>query len=155
GLRPEQQALVTQWESTAQRLGQPEIRYQEVKDPATAAWLGLLPGVGGFYTHRPGIAVAGVLTGPIRIAWGAASAHSSAYDYNFGALRDRMIDLGKRQAAADELNLERQVLEKQIPAEVFQARRERLQRCSEELEKERGLPGAVHTPGAINSCLNE
>ena len=155
GLRPEQQTLVTQWESTAQRLGQPEIRYQEIKSPTTAAGLGFLPGAGGFYTGRTGVGVAGILTWPLSIAWEPAVAHSAAYDYNFSKFRDRMIDLGMREAGADERELESELVSKQIPSEVYQARRDRLRQCSDQLNAEHGLAAAIRTPAAINRCLDE
>jgi hypothetical protein len=155
GLRPDQQALVPRWESTAQALGHPEVRYEELKSPTTAAWLGVLPGAGGFYTHRTGVAVAGLLTWPISIAWEPAASYSGAYQYNFWQFRDRMIDVGSRAAENDERDLERQLVSKQIPSEVYEARRDRLRHCVEELKAERGQKPAARTPAAIDGCLAE
>ena len=64
-LTRQQREDILHWESEVKELGHPEIRYEEVKSPTKAAWLGLLPGVGGFYTHRPGLGVAGILCWPI------------------------------------------------------------------------------------------
>src|SRR5262245_37018241 len=143
GMRAEQSALVSRWESRAAEMGRPDVRYREVKDPDTAGWLGVLPGAGGFYTGRTGLGVAGLLTWPLSIAWEPASAHSAAYDYNFAKFRDQMIDVGVQQADVDERTLEQQLTSKQIPSEVYQARRDRLRSCKEQLGAQRGLHAAV------------
>jgi hypothetical protein len=155
GLRPDQQVLVPQWESPARTLGHPEVRYEELKSPTTAAWLGVLPGCGGFYTHRAELAVAGLLTLPLSITWEPEGAYSGAYQYNFWQFRDRMIDVGSRAAEADERDLERQLMSKEIPHEVYEVRRDRLRHCAEELKAERGQEPAAESPGAINACLDE
>lgn len=69
GMRPSHRQLVAEWESKAVALGHPEVRYAQIKNPIAAAALGLLPGVGGFYTGRSGIGVAGPLTWPLSILW--------------------------------------------------------------------------------------
>ncbi len=57
----------------------------KIKDPAVAAWLNVLPGVGYFYlvseTEEKQLwymGVLGVLTYPLSIAWGVPGAHSDA-----------------------------------------------------------------------------
>jgi hypothetical protein len=156
GMRADQHALVPQWESQAAALGHPEVRYEDIKDPTTAAWLGaFVPGAGGFYTGHPGLGVAGLLTWPISVIWEPAKANSAAYEYNFARFRDRMIDLATTQADADERELERQLTGKQIAFEVYETRRDRLQECKVDLKTERGLEPANQTPAAINACLDE
>jgi hypothetical protein len=156
GMRADQHELIPRWESQAAAWGHPDVRYQEIKDPTTAAWLGVfLPGAGGFYTHRPGLGVAGLLTWPISLIWEPTKASAAAYDYNFWKFRDRMIDLTVLEADADERTLEGQLTSKQILPEVYQARRDRLRDCKERLDKIRGLKPAIQEPAAINQCLDE
>src|SRR3989442_14028950 len=99
GLRPSQQADVAQWEAEAAQLGHPEVRYVEYLDPGTALGLGFLPfGIGGFYVHRPGLAVSGILCWPLSMTWEPAVAYSSAEQYNYRELRARSSSL--REAPA-------------------------------------------------------
>lgn len=155
GMRPSHRELVTAWESKATALGYPEVRYRQVKSPRAAAALGLLPGVGGFYTGRSGIGVAGLLTWPINLLWEPALAYSAAYEYNFARFRDRVIDLALMQATAAERELERQLEHEEISLPLFQRRRDRVLRCRQELSAQKGLRSALRAPAAIAPCLED
>ncbi|MCT4574778.1 MAG: hypothetical protein OIF36_02185 [Alphaproteobacteria bacterium] len=63
------------------------------KDPTAAAFLGLLPGGGSFYTRQYGYGVANLLLWPLSILWdpinGARGAETLNYDTTYFAIRRR------------------------------------------------------------------
>jgi hypothetical protein len=96
-----QRLEMEQWELEAKRNNRPEVRYIEHLSPSRAASLGFLPfGVGGFYVHRPGLAVSGILCWPLSITWLPAVAYQSAHRYNYEDFRGR-IQVMREQLKAD------------------------------------------------------
>ncbi|WP_136526292.1 hypothetical protein [Geomonas ferrireducens] len=53
------------------------------KDPATAAWLGILPGGGSFYTRNYGIGIVNLLCWPISVVWDPVSGYNGAETLNY------------------------------------------------------------------------
>lgn len=56
--------------------------YIEVKDPGTAASLGLIFGAGSFYTGATGMGIASLITWPFSILWDPAMAKDRAEKMN-------------------------------------------------------------------------
>ena len=98
GLRPSQRQQIHVWEKEAAELGHPEVRYEEHLDPTTAAALGFVFGAGGFYVHRPGLGVTGLIFWPLSVTWVAPAAYSSAQQYNFREFRDTIQVLRDAEA---------------------------------------------------------
>lgn len=98
GMRPSQRHQIAMWEREAAELGHPEVKYVEHVDPTTAAGLGFLFGAGGFYVHRTGLGVTGLLFWPLSITWVPATAYSSAYEYNFREFRQEILTLREEAA---------------------------------------------------------
>jgi hypothetical protein len=93
-LSPMQRQDVARWEAEAANLGHPDVKYEQVVDPETAVALSFLPfGVGGFYVHRPGMGVSGILCWPLSLTWAPAMAGPSARRYNVELLRKRVATL--------------------------------------------------------------
>jgi len=94
GLSATQKQDVVRWETEARDLGHPEVRFEEELNPNQAVGLGFLPfGVAGFYVHRPGLGVSGILFWPLSITWTPPVACSSAHQYNYQLLRERVTTL--------------------------------------------------------------
>jgi hypothetical protein len=94
GLSASQRQSISLWEAEAADLGHPEIRYAEELSPGTALGLGFLPfGIAGFYVHRPGMAVSGILLWPLSVTWTPSMARRTAYEYNFRQFREKMLAL--------------------------------------------------------------
>ncbi|QWV96395.1 hypothetical protein KP005_13560 [Geomonas nitrogeniifigens] len=55
----------------------------EEKDASTAAWLGILPGGGSFYTRNYGIGVVNLLCWPFSVLWDPASGYNGAEMLNY------------------------------------------------------------------------
>src|SRR5579885_2553095 len=73
--------------------------YEEYLDPGLALGLGFAPfGIAGFYVHRPGLGVSGILCWPLSVLWMPGAAYQSANDYNYRELHDRIVAL-REQAA--------------------------------------------------------
>jgi hypothetical protein len=154
GLRPEQVALIEQWEATAAALGHADVRYEERKSPGLAAGLGFLPGVGGFYVGRGGLGTAGLLTWPLNWAWEPAIAYSSAHEYNFSCFRDRIIDVGMQENQRAQGALEAMLAGGDVSPAIYLLQKERLQRCRNDLAGARGRRQARKDPAAVNLCLD-
>lgn len=100
GLNPAQRYQVKEWEAEAASRGHADVQYVEYLDPDTALELGFLPfGVGGFYVHRPGLAISGFLW-PISIVWLPAMARSSAEEFNYQQMQSKMAILRHQQNPA-------------------------------------------------------
>ncbi len=69
-LNNKQEYELTRWE-------QEGIAIQD-KNPTTGAWLGVLPGVGSFYTGQIGLGIVDVLTWPLSIAWDTSSGYQGS-----------------------------------------------------------------------------
>jgi hypothetical protein len=92
GLSGRQREDVARWEAEAVALGHPEAKYEDYLDASKAAGLGFLPfGIGGFYVHRPGLAISGILCWPLSITWLPAVAARSAQQHNYEEFRKRMM----------------------------------------------------------------
>jgi hypothetical protein len=99
GLSAAQRQNITRWEAETVRLGHPELRFREELNPGKAARLGFLPfGIAGFYVHRPGMAVSGILCWPLSITWIPAMAYKSAHDWNYQEFR-RSVDTLRMETA--------------------------------------------------------
>jgi hypothetical protein len=93
-LSAHQRAEIAGWETEAAELGHPEVKYKQTLDPDTAVGLSFLPfGIAGFYVHRPGLAVTGILFWPLSIAWTAPVAGTSARNYDYDQLRIQLVRL--------------------------------------------------------------
>jgi hypothetical protein len=94
GLSASQRQSISLWEAEAADVGHPEIKYVEERSPGTALGLGFLPlGIAGFYVHRPGLAVSGILCWPLSVTWTPPMAYRTAQRYNFNELRDKVFAL--------------------------------------------------------------
>lgn len=85
------------------------------KDPTTGAWLGILPGVGSFYTGQIGLGIVDLLTWPISVCWDPAAGYQGAKVRNWEASSvyvdkleknrtialDKLEDLRERNAITD------------------------------------------------------
>ncbi len=102
GMSTAQRQDIARWEAEATHAGHPEIKFQEDLSPGRAAGFGFLPfGVGGFYVHRPGLGVSGILCWPLSITWVPAVAYKSANDWNYQQLRQSIEHLRAEQAEAE------------------------------------------------------
>lgn len=100
GLSQRQREDIARWEVESVELGHPEVKYRNDVDPQRAIGYGFLPfGIGGFYVHRPGLGVSGILFWPLSITWLPAVAGSSAYQYNYQEFRNQMISLRQEAQA--------------------------------------------------------
>ena len=89
-----QRAEIANLEAEAAQLGHPEVTYEQTLDPDRALALSFLPfGVAGFYVHRPGLGVSGILCWPLSITWTAPMAPSSARYYDYDRLRRQVASL--------------------------------------------------------------
>ena len=59
----------------------------EEKSPGAAAGLGLLPGVGSFYTRSYGLGVVNLLFWPLSMCWDPVSGHNGAQSINYFATK--------------------------------------------------------------------
>jgi len=101
GINTAQRQDIVRWEAEATKAGHPEIKFQEDLDPGRAAGLGFLPfGIGGFYVHRPGLGVSGILCWPLSITWVPAVAYKSANEWNYEQLRHSIRELREAERAA-------------------------------------------------------
>lgn len=99
GLSAAERQNIARWEAETVRLGHPEVRFREDLKPAKAAQLGFLPfGVAGFYVHRPGMAVSGILCWPLSVTWIPAMAYKSAHEWNYQEFR-RSVETLRIEAA--------------------------------------------------------
>jgi hypothetical protein len=93
-LSAHQRAEIATWETEAAEIGHPEVKYTQARDPDTALALSFLPfGIAGFYVHRPGLGVTGILFWPLSIAWTAPVAPGSARNYNYQQFRSQIVQL--------------------------------------------------------------
>jgi hypothetical protein len=89
-----QRADIAAWEKEAADMGHPEVKYTQTRDPDTALKLSFLPfGIAGFYVHRPGLGVTGILFWPLSITWTAPIASTSARNYDYLQLRNQVVQL--------------------------------------------------------------
>lgn len=70
------------------------------KDPATGAWLGILPGVGSFYTGQIGLGIVDLLTWPISVCWDPAAGYQGAKVRNWEASSVYVDQLEKNRKIA-------------------------------------------------------
>lgn len=74
------------------------------KDPTTGAWLGILPGVGSFYTGQIGLGIVDLLTWPLSVCWDPAAGYQGAKVRNWEASSVYVEKLEKnRKVALDKL----------------------------------------------------
>lgn len=104
---------------------QQEIEYSEMKaagyevvekNTTTAALLGILPGVGSFYTGRIGWGIFDLLTWPYSICWDPALGHDGAVTRNYNATVSN-VRMKKKRAIAELENLR---LNDKITKEIFE-----------------------------------
>lgn len=69
----------------------------------TAAWLGILPGGGSFYTGHIGLGVVNLLLWPISILWDPVSGHNGAQKTNYLITKETLKDQQTKALAALEL----------------------------------------------------
>ncbi|MBU5614501.1 hypothetical protein [Geomonas azotofigens] len=55
----------------------------EEKNPSTAAWFGILPGGGSFYTRNYGFGIANLLLWPFSVLWDPVSGYNGAEALNY------------------------------------------------------------------------
>jgi len=96
----------------------------EEKSETAAAWLGLLPGGGSFYTGHVGFGIGNLLLWPLSIFWDPVSGHDAAEAINYAATRAHLRRL--RNEAIDELN--RKIERGEIPSEEAWRLREEIER---------------------------
>jgi hypothetical protein len=91
----------------------------EEKNPGLAAGLGLLPGVGSFYSRSYGFGVVNLLLWPVSILWDPVSGYDGAEAINYQATRAhvralRVAEMNKLDSrlADEEIDLKRYTLEK-------------------------------------------
>ncbi|MDR3606149.1 MAG: hypothetical protein P4M08_02080 [Oligoflexia bacterium] len=70
------------------------------KDPTTGALLGILPGVGSFYTGQIGLGVVDLLTWPLSICWDTSAGYQGAKVKNWEASSFYVEDLEKNRKMA-------------------------------------------------------
>lgn len=100
----------------------------EEKNPATAAGLGLLPGVGSFYVREYGAGIVNLLLWPASVLWDPVSGYDGANAINYYATKDYVSRKQKREIKnlednvatgkvpqADYINLRRKIEEKYSP----------------------------------------
>lgn len=100
----------------------------EEKNPATAAGLGLLPGVGSFYVREYGAGVVNLLLWPASVLWDPVSGYDGANAINYYATKDAVGRKQKREiknlednvstgkiAQSDYIKLRRDIEEKYSP----------------------------------------
>lgn len=105
GMPPAQRRQVEQLEADAAAMGHPEVKYVPHLDPQRAVGLGFAPfGLAGFYVHRPGLGISGILLWPLSILWMPGMAERTAYEYNYADLRarvSRILEQARAGAAAN------------------------------------------------------
>jgi len=69
------------------------------KNTTAAAWLGVLPGGGSFYTGRVGLGILDLLLWPYSICWDPAIGHNAAEKRNYWATSDNVRMKKKREIA--------------------------------------------------------
>lgn len=81
----------------------------EEKNPGAAAALGLLPGVGSFYTGNIGPGIVNLLFWPLSILWDPVSGYDGANSINYYATKQAVEKKQKKEMSAleDELIAER------------------------------------------------
>jgi hypothetical protein len=91
----------------------------EEKNPGLAAGLGLLPGVGSFYSRSYGFGVVNLLLWPVSILWDPVSGYDGAEAINYQATKShvralRVAEMNKLDSrlADEEIDLKRYTLEK-------------------------------------------
>ena len=93
-LSARQRSEIAAWEAEAADLGHPEVKCTPTLDSGTALGLSFLPfGIAGFYVHRPGLGVTGILFWPLSITWTAPIAAVSAKDYDYQQFRSQILRL--------------------------------------------------------------
>ena len=80
GLTPAQQDDMARWKADG-------VERVVIKDTEDSSYLGLLFGIGSFYTGEPGWGILGLLTWPISCAWDPALAARNANRINYEATR--------------------------------------------------------------------
>lgn len=69
----------------------------EEKSETTAAWLGLLPGGGSFYTGHVGLGIVNLLFWPLSMTWDPVSGYDGAQVINYAATKAHVRRLENRE----------------------------------------------------------
>jgi hypothetical protein len=118
------------------------------KDPSTGAWLGILPGVGSFYTGQIGLGIVDLLTWPISVCWDPAVGYQGAKVRNWEASSAYVDKLEKnRKIALDKLE---DLRERNLITEIDyrQMRRQITNAGLKEFEKDYDVESKVRQPAS-------
>jgi hypothetical protein len=110
----------------SQELKAYEVRGLKVmeNDETVAAWLGLLPGGGSFYTGNPGYGIINLLFWPLSIAWDPISGINGAQSNNYAITKEHV-----RRLQNDELDtLLLELRDKTVDTAEYRMRKEAILR---------------------------
>jgi len=93
------------------------------KNPATGAWLGILPGGGGFYGREPVVGVVDLLLWPISVLWDPVVGYETSKKVNY-TLTKASIQRDRDKALSD---LENQHTLKQIDDAEYVAKKREIE----------------------------